>query len=49
MLIAIHEVKLYTQCHARSEAICSLLYVELSFMDKLLNVLIMILMIVYLL
>ena len=32
MLIAIYEVKLYTQCHARSEAICSLLYVELSSM-----------------
>ena len=31
MLIAIHEVKLYAQCHARSEAICSLLYLELSF------------------
>ena len=32
MLNAIHEVKLYAQCHARSEAKCSLLYVELSFM-----------------
>ena len=32
MLNAIHDVKLYAQCYARSEAICSLLYVELSFM-----------------
>ena len=32
MLNAIHEVKLYAQCHTRSEAICLLLYVELSFM-----------------
>ena len=32
MLIAIHVVKIYAQCHARSEAICSLLYVELSVM-----------------
>ena len=31
MLIAINEVKLYAQCHARSEAICSLQYLELSF------------------
>ena len=32
MLIAIHGVKLYAQCYTRSEAIWSLLYVELSFM-----------------
>ena len=32
MLIAIHGVKLYGQCYTRSEAICSLLYMELSFM-----------------
>ena len=43
MLIALHEVmryahcyiygvKLYGQCYTRSEAICSLLYMELSFM-----------------
>ena len=31
MLIAIHGVKLYAQCHTRSEAICSLLYMEGSF------------------
>ena len=31
MLIAIHGVKLYGQCYTRSEAICSLLYMELSF------------------
>ena len=28
MLIAIHGVKLYAQSYARSEAICSLLYME---------------------
>ena len=32
MLIAIHGVKLYGQCYTRSEAICSLLYMEVSFM-----------------
>ena len=32
MLIAIHGVKLYCQCYTRSEAICSLLYMEVSFM-----------------
>ena len=32
MLIAIHGVKLYGQCYTRSEAICSLLYMEESFM-----------------
>ena len=32
MLNAIHGVKLYAQCYTRSEAICSLLYMELSFM-----------------
>ena len=32
MLNAIHGVKLYGQCYTRSEAICSLLYMELSFM-----------------
>ena len=32
MLIAIDGVKLYGQCCTRSEAICSLLYMELSFM-----------------
>ena len=32
MLISIHGVKLYAQCYTRSEAICSLLYMELSFM-----------------
>ena len=32
MLIAIHGVELYGQCYTRSEAICSLLYMELSFM-----------------
>ena len=34
MLNPIYEVKLCAQYHARSEAICSLLYVELSFMLK---------------
>ena len=32
MLIAINGVKLYGQCYTRSEAVCSLLYMELSFM-----------------
>ena len=32
MLIAIHGVKLYGQCYTRSKAICSLPYMELSFM-----------------
>ena len=32
MLITIHEVKLYAQCYTKSEAICSLLNEELSFM-----------------
>ena len=32
MYIAIHEVKRYAHCYTRSEAICSLLYMELSFM-----------------
>ena len=32
MLIAIHGVKRYGQCYTRSEAICSLLYMELSIM-----------------
>ena len=32
MLITIHGVKLYAQSYTRSEAICSLLYVELRFM-----------------
>ena len=32
MLIAIHGVKLYGQCYTRSEAICSLRYMEVSFM-----------------
>ena len=32
MLIAIHGVKLYGQCYTRSEAICSLLYMEVRFM-----------------
>ena len=32
MLIALHREKLYAQCYTRSEAICSLLYMELSFM-----------------
>ena len=31
MLIAIHGVILYAQCYAMSEAICSLLCIELSF------------------
>ena len=30
MLIAIHGVKLYAQCFTTSEAICTLLYKELS-------------------
>ena len=30
MLNAIHGVKLYAQCYTRSEAICSLLYMERS-------------------
>ena len=34
MLNPIYEVKHCAQYHARSEAICSLLYVELSFMLK---------------
>ena len=32
MLIPIHGVTLCAQCYTRSEAICSLLYMELSFM-----------------
>ena len=32
MLIAMHGMKLYGQCYTRIEAICSLLYMELSFM-----------------
>ena len=32
MLNATQGVKLYAQCHARSEAMCSLLYVEFCFM-----------------
>ena len=32
MLISIHGVKLYAHCYTRSEAMCSLLYMELSFM-----------------
>ena len=32
MLIAIHGVKLYAQSYTRSDAICSLLYIELSIM-----------------
>ena len=32
MLIAIHGVKLYAQSYTRSEAICSLLYMECSMM-----------------
>ena len=32
MLVTIHEVKLYAQCYTWSEAICSLLNEELSFM-----------------
>ena len=32
MLIAMHGVKLYTHCFTRSDAISSLLYMELSFM-----------------
>ena len=34
MLNAIQGVKLYAQCYTRSEAICSLLYMELSFMHN---------------
>ena len=32
MLISIQGVKLYAQCYTRSEAMCSLLYMELNFM-----------------
>ena len=32
MLIATHGVKLYAHCYTWSEALCSLLYMELSFM-----------------
>ena len=32
MLNATQEVKLYAQCYTVSEAICSLLYIELSIM-----------------
>ena len=32
MLIAIHEVKLYAHCNTWSEAICSISYMNLSFM-----------------
>ena len=32
MLISIHGLKRYAQCYTRSEAICSLLYMELRFM-----------------
>ena len=32
MLIAIHGVKLYAHCYSWSEALCSLLYMECSFM-----------------
>ena len=32
MLISKHGVMLYAQCYTRSEAICSLLYMELSLM-----------------
>ena len=32
MLITTHGVKLYALCYTRSEAICSLLYMECSFM-----------------
>ena len=31
MLNAIHGVKLYGHCYTRSEALCSLLYMEVSF------------------
>ena len=32
MLISIHGVKLYAYCYTRSEAMCSLLYMECSLM-----------------
>ena len=32
MLIAIHGVKLYDHCYTWTEALCSLLYMECSFM-----------------
>ena len=35
MLIAKHGLKLYALCYTRREAICSLLYIELSFIHEM--------------